>query len=471
MKIIKPNWKELFWGVVGGRLHASADDKNSLILSGAPPVYHQDVEGFHWTERLVKIAEQIILFLLGAILLTSSALPPGDETERVRAFTRMREFDFVTWTLDALYLKDAQLAAIPELFLSPTRQKQTVMDYLQLVNEINVFNAEIEKIYADPNISDPKTASSAQFQKYQELQKERERLAPLCESILQDQTTEAIARLGLSVGGQALPPVLYHVSALPKALIVSPRNEIRQEQFHTLVPDLNIQDMVALEQNVEKTMDVSALVEDVGGIGTYPTMVMSSTDLSWLLEVIAHEWTHNYLTMRPLGMSYDVSPELRTINETTASIAGKEISQWALEKYYPELVPAPAPAEPAEQEPASNEPAQESQPPVFSFQKEMHTTRVKVDQMLAEGKITEAEQYMEERRRFMWDNGYQIRRLNQAYFAFHGAYADTPGGAAGSDPVGPAVRALRAKSANLADFLNRISWITSFDGLKAAVSQ
>ena len=72
----------------------------------------------------------------------------------------------------------------------------------------------------------------------------------------------------------------------------------------------------------------------------------------------------------------------------------------------------------------------------------MHKTRVNVDEMLADGKIDQAEDYMEARRQFFWENGYHIRKLNQAYFAFHGAYADTPGGTAGAseDPVGEAVR-------------------------------
>jgi hypothetical protein len=76
---------------------------------------------------------------------------------------------------------------------------------------------------------------------------------------------------------------------------------------------------------------------------------------------------------------------------------------------------------------------------------------------------------MEVRRKFLWDHGYQIRRLNQAYFAFNGAYADEPGGAAGADPVGPAVRSLRQQSASLADFLNRISWMTSLADLQKAL--
>ena len=101
----------------------------------------------------------------------------------------------------------------------------------------------------------------------------------------------------------------------------------------------------------------------------------------------------------------------------------------------------------------------------------MHLTRVTVDALLATGKIDEAESYMEQRRQVFVQNGYTIRKLNQAYFAFYGAYADVPGGAAGEDPVGPAVRALRAQSKSLADFINRIAWMTSFDELKKAVGQ
>jgi hypothetical protein len=57
--------------------------------------------------------------------------------------------------------------------------------------------------------------------------------------------------------------------------------------------------------------------------------------------------------------------------------------------------------------------------------------------------------------------------LNQAYFAFHGAYADSEFSAAGVDPVGAAVRSLRAQSDTLPDFLYRIAWVTSFEELQA----
>ena len=48
----------------------------------------------------------------------------------------------------------------------------------------------------------------------------------------------------------------------------------------------------------------------------------------------------------------------------------------------------------------------------------MHLTRLEVDRLLAEGKINEAESYMESRRIFFWENGYLIRRLNQAILLF-----------------------------------------------------
>ena len=79
---------------------------------------------------------------------------------------------------------------------------------------------------------------------------------------------------------------------------------------------------------------------------------------------------------------------------------------------------------------------------------------------------------MNARRQVFWDNGYLIRKLNQAYFAFYGAYNDTPGGgAAGEDPVGPAVQSYRAQFDSLADFLRTISWVDSYAELLSRVNQ
>ena len=225
-----------------------------------------------------------------------------------------------------------------------------------------------------------------------------------------------------------------------------------------------------LETATDRKLKVSSLVVPTGGIGAYPTMIMRTSDINWLVQVIAHEWTHNYLFWHPLGFLYDKSAELRTMNETTANIVGKETGQRVLERFYPEFAPAKAGRK--QTPPASvdgTSPAPPSQG--FDYRHEMHETRVHVDELLEKGQLDKAEAYMEQRRQIFWDNGYAIRKLNQAYFAFYGSYADVPGGAAGEDPVGPAVRELRRESKSLADFIARIAPMTSFADLEKAIAE
>jgi len=397
-------------------------------------------------------------------LLSYSSLPPGDQLERVRAFSRDIEFDYISWTLDAIGVKLVQSTLDVSDRLPEGARRQVVLEYLGLVARISQAEDHLNEIYANPGIVDPQNASALVRGNLEDLHAQRALLEPLAESILQSQISDTVAGLGLTLGGQPIPPVLYHSTPLPTALIVSPRDTIRQDQNISLKPDMSVDERTALEEKVDRTLNVSSLVVNVGGIGVYPTMVIQSSDLNYLSEVVAHEWVHNFLTFRPLGISYLNSPELRTMNETTASIAGVEIGRSLLERYYPELLPPPPPPPPTPGE------IQPPPPPVFDFREEMRITRETVDQLLSEGKIEQAEDYMESRRVFFWENGYRIRKLNQAYFAFYGAYADQPGGAAGEDPVGAAVRALRSQSLSLADFLNRISWMSSFEQLKKAVS-
>jgi hypothetical protein len=420
------------------------------------------------SKALKRSLQIMLVMLLGALALASSTLAPANLSERVRAFTRDKEFDFTNWVWNAMQVKLAHAAIGTERYLSAGNRHELVVNYLQLVLQIQMLEGQLNEIYADPNVSDPKAASAELRDELAILHEQRDQIAPTAEAILESQVSQVAADLGLTYGGQPIPPVLYHSTPLPWALIVSPRNMIQQEADISLVPDLTVDEHASLEEQVDEKLDVSSLVVGIGGIGLYPTMVAQTSNLNWLSEVVAHEWVHNFLTLRPLGFSYMNSPELRIMNETTASIAGKEIGRAVLEKFYPELVPAPEP-EPEESE---SLPEAEPAPPAFDFIKEMHETRVTVDQMLADGKIQEAEDYMEMRRKLFWENGYRIRKLNQAYFAFYGAYADNPrGGAAGADPVGEAVRDLRAQSSSLESFLKRISWMSSFEQLQRAVEQ
>ncbi len=408
----------------------------------------------------------VLFFLL--ITVQRSSLPSTDPVENIRRFTRQIEFDYITWTLDAFGIKVYESAINYPDLVNVDTQHTLIEEYISIIRELRQVNQDLVTIFSDPAIKDPKTESDILVQKRDSLIKQVNQVGPAAESILQRQISSVLYDLHLTTAGSPIPSVLYHSSPLPFALIVSPRDVIRQDANISIIPGITIEQMLSLENNVSTSLNVSALVEEVGGIGTYPTMVQETDDLNWLVEVISHEWIHNYLELRPLGINYDTTPELRTMNETTASLSGKEIASVVIARYYPERVPPPPPPQSPTPPPDANltEPAS---PPAFDFRDEMHTTRLQVDELLAAGKIDEAETYMEQRRQFLWDNGYQIRKLNQAYFAFHGAYADEPGGAAGNDPVGPAVRALRDKSDSLFDFINRIAWFTSFDQLQRAV--
>lgn len=417
--------------------------------------------------RVWRFFKLPLLLVFLAPMLASSSLLPGEKSERVRAFTREIEFDYAGWFFNALQAKLDQLALRTGDYLTADDRHKAVVDYLNLVAQIQQGESQLTAIYADPAVADPEAASTGLRSQLDDLRQSRARLGLVAEGILESQIAEVVAGLGLSVGGQAIPPVLYHSTPLPWALIISPREVIRQEQDISLVPDIPLDRRVALEEQVDDALNVSSLVVGIGGIGMYPTMVAQSSNLDWLSEVVAHEWIHNYLTLRPLGINYLKNPALRTMNETAASIAGKEIGRAVLERYYPELVPAPPAVSPPPAAGAAQQPAE----PEFDFNKEMHATRVRVDQLLKEGQVEEAERYMEARRVVFWEHGYRhLRKLNQAYFAFYGAYADRPGGAAGEDPVGAAVRALRAQSPTLADFIRQISWMSSFEELEQAVN-
>lgn len=410
--------------------------------------------------RIRKIFWLLVFLCAVVIALTESAVVISTPKDQARQLTRKLEFDYIAWTLKAVEVKAAEAGIGVTQRLTPARQHQVVVRYFDLVEQLEMLQGQIQQIYSDPSVDDPREAAAEKLTLQEELQLTLTKLDPIVEAILQQQVTETLVSMGIPRLGEVLPPVLFHTSATPRSLIMSPRERIEQEVSISLMADMTLEEMSQLEAKVEEQTGQSALVVGTGGIGVYPTMIMRTSSLDWVINTIAHEWTHNYLTLRVLGLNYETTPELRTMNETTASIAGNEIGQAVIRLYYPELVAAKS---------QSGKKFAPILDDAFDFNAEMHLTRIRVDGLLEEGRIDEAEEYMEQRRQVFVNNGYLIRKLNQAYFAFYGAYADSPVGAAGEDPVGEAVRALRTKSGALAEFLRAMGKMNSYeDLLKAA---
>jgi hypothetical protein len=411
---------------------------------------------------LLSTLRRAILIVIMTALIGGSVISIQSQQARTRVYTRPVEFDFLDWTLAAAFSKLGQWSLGATNYLIEPQRSDLVDRYIGELAETQRLQSQLEELYGDPDQEGVRHSISRTQEQLHYMRTQVRALRPIVETVLQEDVGIELQKMGFDIGGVPFPPVLMQFTPLPSALIVSPRDEIRQDANITLQVGLTLEEKIQLEERVETAPEVSALVVPIGGLGTYPTMIQQSTTLSWIAEVIGHEWTHNYLSLHPLGLNYATSAELRTMNETTASLMGVEFSQRVLGASYPEYLPPEAPQQASEPE-APPEPPDEN---LFDFRSEMRETRVRVDELLAEGEIETAEEYMEARRVIFWENGYRIRKLNQAYFAFHGAYADEPGGAAGDDPVGSAVRSLWEEVDSAAEFLRLMSGLNSFEALE-----
>ncbi len=95
-----------------------------------------------------RIARILLIIIIAIPGLTFSNLPPGDQVERVRAFTRDLEFDYVSWILDAFGIKLGQFSLDAQAELSSETRRQVVLDYLDLMRRIQQAEAHLNAIYA-----------------------------------------------------------------------------------------------------------------------------------------------------------------------------------------------------------------------------------------------------------------------------------------------------------------------------------
>ena len=390
---------------------------------------------------------RLLLLTLLLFMPWRSTLPTGTPWNAVALLAREHNYDWLAWLPQALGAKLGQALWGLRPFLDEAAASQFLRDYMADLTQAQALEARIDALYTDPAQPDPLAASADLRRERDALRSHLRERQTLAESVLEGQLAALLSELGFGLAGQVLPPVAMRFTQLPRILIVSPRDEIRYEISLGLEP-LPLDAIVALEQQIEAQLDFSALIVPIGGIALYPAMILETSNIATLADTFAHEWLHHYLFAFPLGQAWDYDSEARVINETVASLFGQEVAPLLLQRYYPELAPTTA-----LQRVAFDGQAQ------FDYGAEMDITRRRVDALLAEGKVEAAEAYMELRRQRFVANGYGIRRLNQAWFAFYGGYQSAARGAGGDDPIGPALRELLARSASLHD------WVVSLRGI------
>lgn len=275
-------------------------------------------------------------------------------------------------------------------------------------------------------------------------------MQPDVEETIESEISSVLVEEGFSSRiGVIFPPVDTVFASSPGALIISPRDHIAQIESTLLKPGISGAVRGELEDLILREDNVSAIIVSTGGVATYPSVVSAFGSLRDALAITAHEWLHHWFFFQPVGQHFWDNADMTTINETAASIGGEIIGDRAFTAMTGEVVTREPSAEPED-------------PDAFDFEAAMRETLLTAEGLLAEGKIEEAESYMEERRQFIDDNGIFIRKINQAFFAFHGSYAT---GAASVSPIGDQLEELLDGTDSLEEFLKTIGEFNRFEDL------
>lgn len=368
--------------------------------------------------------------------------------------------------------------------ITPEQKAVLVRHYFALGQQVREREWALERQRGSERI----TCAHCEEDELQALVTQYHAMRPTVQRIIAEQLEQALRQEGITNPGpqwlshqMIFPPVRFALEGPPHVLVISPRDRIESVRETLLLGDLTVAQKESIERQVEALetalapLGLSALVEEIGGFGgTFPTFVTDDTSLYSAIGIVAEEWLHQYLAFTPLGFLYVLdllglarNYEIAKMNETAADIAGRGLRDRVVAAHYPELAPQTAPSVPP---PAGDAPS----PQPFNYGRFMRETRVEVDRLLAEGQVEEAEAYMEARRLLLRDKGYLIRRLNQAFFAFHGTYAASemsldPDTGHSIDPIGEEMMALRAQSGSVGAFVRAASRLTSREALRKAL--
>ena len=346
------------------------------------------------------------------------------------------------------------LEVLPWNSTSDEEQLAQVREYFELGDEAAGIRSELDRLYA---LGDAATEMTRALEMdLAGITSRRGGLRADVEERIESMISSVAADEGLGLFLDIVfPPVDIRLTGTPKLLVTSPRDRILRSHEALLESDVAVADGERIEERLLEESNLSALVLNLGGVATYPASVPDSRPLRSTLHLSAHEWIHHYLFFRPLGQNMFKDGDIQSLNETVADLAGREIGDRVFENLGGDTEPrATAVGQMAEETDGEDSEG-------FDFNREMHATRLRVDELLAAGRVDEAEAYMEERRILFVENGFYIRKLNQAFFAFHGTYAESP---ASVSPIGDQVRRLRALSPDLGSFIKRAASVSSYDG-------
>ena len=333
----------------------------------------------------------------------------------------------------------------------PDREERLAIldDYLQVTRRASKEEARLERPYlGGATAAGGAERGQALSRDYlEELEGEKRRLRPAAEETVEAEMSAVLLDEGFgSRFGIIFPPVDIAFQRPPTLLVVSRRDRIQLVDAVMLHPDIPGFERGEIEQKLLERHNLSALVDNLAGLSTFPLLVSDLGQLRFICRTAAHEWMHAYLFIRPLGQNFRASEEMFTLNETVADIAGRELGDKTFERMGGDL----------EESALRYMPVAEAYP---FFTQTLRETRERAGELLDEGKVEAAEEYMKQQWWKLRLHGFGLRKLNQAFFAFRGRYAEGP---ASISPIGEQVRQARAKYANVESFLDDVSGVSRY---------
>ena len=402
-------------------------------------------------KRILPSRRFWLYLILGIVLFSSSGSDYFRES-KLELASRNHSFSIFWWEVRHIPSKWVHL--LWEMFPGnkPTdaERKLIVQDYLHSVRRLEKERARVEGSHFAGSVAGSSATKQATENIPNDLEvyeREKESLRGRAEEAVEAVISDVVRAEGLGFPlGILLPPTDFRFDNPPLILVTSPRNSIRLEGTRLIENDIKMVTRSEIEQRIESDGKTSALVDDLAGLGTYPAFVSDQYELRQLTRTAAHEWLHNYWIFHPLGRSMWNSANMYALNETAADIAGNELGDKAYQRlggnlkesdlrYGNTAIAAP------------------------HLTRILRETRKEVDKLLSENNIAGAEEVMRDQHWHLRLGGYRIRKINQAYFAFRGNYADSP---ASISPIGAELNEYRETFPTVGEFIKSIATVKNY---------
>ncbi len=242
--------------------------------------------------------------LLLVFLLSGGCAPTSEFDNHLSSIVEPYRFSITSWEFKTLLNEIKQ--SIFNKDEKAGEELGTVREYFSLAEQIKTLKSGMEAIKTGDgqgNLASIEAELSV-------LEEQKTALEDTVERIVGRQISETLTQEGILnpfdeyIRLEAnFPPLNFELEKPPHLLVISPRDRIESIREIILLPDISLEETEHIEAQVDN-LGVSSLVAALGGIATYPSLVVDNASLRFTIYTVTEEWLHQYLAFKPLGFLY-----------------------------------------------------------------------------------------------------------------------------------------------------------------------